>query len=124
MYLGGLSTFCVFSIISAVIKVSLQRLTFPPSHVNVPNGLGYSYLALHPWIRRWADYQNRVGLCVLRAICGLGLAVASPAGFGIVGVTFKYEPQKTIAFSAFGLGAPLGAACGTLIGGAIAATGE
>jgi len=71
-----------------------------------------------------ADDQNRIGLCVLRAICGLGLAVASPAGFGIVGVTFKYEPQKTIAFSAFGLGAPLGAACGTLIGGAIAATGE
>jgi MFS family permease len=63
-------------------------------------------------------------LCVLRAICGLGLAVASPAGFGIVGVTFKYEPERTVAFAAFGLGAPLGAACGTLIGGAIAATGE
>lgn len=61
---------------------------------------------------------------MLRAICGLGLAVASPAGFGIVGVTFRTEPARTIAFAAFGLGAPLGAGCGTLIGGAIAATGR
>jgi len=87
LYLGGLSTFCVFSIISAVIK-------------------------------------NRIGLCVLRAICGLGLAVASPAGFGIVGVTFQQEPARTVAFAAFGLGAPLGAACGTLIGGVIASIGR
>lgn len=66
---------------------------------------------------------HHAGLCVLRAICGLGLAIASPAAFGIVGVCFRTEPGRTIAFAASGLGAPLGAACGTPIAGAIAATG-
>lgn len=56
----------------------------------------------------------------MRAMVGLGLAIASPAGFGIIGVTFREDPERSIAFAAFGLGGPVGAATGTLIGGAVA----
>ena len=57
-------------------------------------------------------YQNRITLRVLRAISGLGLAIASPAGFGIIGVNFREEPGRTIAFAAPGAGAPIGAGIG------------
>lgn len=46
--------------------------------------------------------QNRVALCVTRAFSGLGLAIASPAGFGIIGVNIKHEPARTIVFTATG----------------------
>ncbi|KLT43451.1 major facilitator superfamily MFS-1 [Cutaneotrichosporon oleaginosum] len=62
---------------------------------------------------------NLMALCIVRAISGLGLAVATPAGFGILGVTFREEPERTIAFSCFGLGNPVGASVGMLVGGAV-----
>lgn len=68
--------------------------------------------------------QNRIGICVLRAMCGLGLAVADPAGFGIVAMAFRKEPGRTIAFAAFGLGAALGVGAGTMIGAVMVATGR
>ncbi|KAL7420663.1 hypothetical protein Q5752_004614 [Cryptotrichosporon argae] len=64
-----------------------------------------------------------VPLCVLRALSGAGLALATPAGFVIIGVMFREEPERTIAFACFGLGNPVGAAVGTLIGGAVAGSG-
>ncbi|KAL1411914.1 hypothetical protein Q8F55_002900 [Vanrija albida] len=64
--------------------------------------------------------RHQVALCVVRALTGLGLAVATPAGFGIIGVTFREEPGRTIAFAVFGLGNPIGASIGVLVGGAIA----
>ncbi|GMK59847.1 hypothetical protein CspeluHIS016_0900640 [Cutaneotrichosporon spelunceum] len=63
---------------------------------------------------------NLLTICILRAISGLGLAIATPAGFGILGVTFREEPERTIAFSCFGLGNPVGASVGMLVGGAVA----
>ncbi|BEJ10858.1 hypothetical protein CspHIS471_0102800 [Cutaneotrichosporon sp. HIS471] len=62
---------------------------------------------------------NLVSICMVRAISGLGLAIATPAGFGILGVTFREEPERTIAFSCFGLGNPVGASVGMLVGGAV-----
>lgn len=59
----------------------------------------------------------------MRALAGLGLAIASPAGFGIIGVTFRAEPERTIAFSVFGLGNPVGAAVGMVLGGLVAGAG-
>ena len=56
-------------------------------------------------------------------MAGLGLAVASPATFGIVAITFPTNPDRTIAFSALALGNPLGAMVGTLLGGATAGLG-
>ncbi|TXT07461.1 hypothetical protein VHUM_03181 [Vanrija humicola] len=64
--------------------------------------------------------RHQLGLCIIRALTGLGLAVATPAGFGIIGVTFREEPGRTIAFAVFGLGNPIGASVGVLVGGAIA----
>lgn len=63
--------------------------------------------------------RTLVGICVVRAIAGLGLAIATPAGFGILGVTFREEPERTIAFSCFGLGNPVGASIGMLVGGGV-----
>jgi MFS family permease len=64
-----------------------------------------------------------VALCVVRALSGLGLAIASPAGYGILGATVRHQPERTIVFAALGLAGPIGAAAGTMIGGAIAAVG-
>lgn len=41
-------------------------------------------------------------MCVTRALSGLGLAIASPAAFGIIGVNIRQEPARTIVFAAFG----------------------
>lgn len=87
LYLGGLSVFCIFSILSAVIKL-------------------------------------RVALCVVRALAGLGLAVAAPAGFGIITTSVAYEPERTVTIAAFGLGNPVGASVGTILGGAVAGAGR
>ncbi|WOO80487.1 Efflux pump terJ [Vanrija pseudolonga] len=64
--------------------------------------------------------RHTLALCIIRAFTGLGLAVATPAGFGIIGVTFRQEPGRTIAFAVFGLGNPIGASVGVLVGGAVA----
>lgn len=67
---------------------------------------------------------------------GLGLSIASPAGFGIIGTNIRHEPARTIVFAAFGessfgsqanlegLGNPVGAAFGNLIGGVMASIGQ
>lgn len=65
--------------------------------------------------------QEYIPLCVIRAISGLGMALAGPSGFGVVGANVVTEPARTIVFAAFGLGGPIGAATGTLLGGAVAA---
>ncbi len=67
--------------------------------------------------------QSLVGLCIVRALAGLGLAVASPAAFGITATSFPTNPHRTIAFSALALGNPLGTMVGTLLGGATAGLG-
>ncbi|CAD6589695.1 MAG: hypothetical protein TREMPRED_005476 [Tremellales sp. Tagirdzhanova-0007] len=64
----------------------------------------------------------RVPLCVVRALAGLGLAIASPAGYGIIGANIRFEPERTIVFAAFGLGNPVGASIGTIMSGAVAGT--
>ena len=61
-------------------------------------------------------------MCFTRALSGLGLATAFPAGFGIVGSTIEREPARTIAFSLFGLGTPAGAFLGGLLAGGISTT--
>jgi MFS family permease len=64
--------------------------------------------------------RSLVGLCVVRALCGLGLAVSTPSAFGIIGVTFREEPERTILFTILGLGNPVGASVGMLVGGGVA----
>nr|XP_019043023.1 hypothetical protein I302_08733 [Kwoniella bestiolae CBS 10118]OCF21953.1 hypothetical protein I302_08733 [Kwoniella bestiolae CBS 10118] len=67
---------------------------------------------------------NRIALTVFRAIAGLGLSISAPAGFGIIGTTFREEPSRTMAFAALGVGTPLGAVVGEVIGGLISGTGR
>jgi MFS family permease len=57
---------------------------------------------------------------VLRGLAGFGLALACPAGFGLVGESVTVEPTRSRVFAAFGLGGPMGAAVGTLLGDGIA----
>jgi MFS family permease len=59
----------------------------------------------------------------MRAFAGLGLAMASPAGFGIIGVSFTTEPARTMAFAALGVGTPFGASMGQILGGVVATSG-
>lgn len=62
------------------------------------------------------------------------MSIALPAGFGIVGTNIKHEPARTIVFATFGeslsrpelslgLGNPIGAASGSLLGGGMASIG-
>ena len=49
--------------------------------------------------------------------------MASPAGFGIVGVNFREEPRRTMAFAALGVGSPIGASFGHALSGVLATVG-
>jgi MFS family permease len=68
--------------------------------------------------------QNHIAICVVRAISGLGMALSMPAAFGIVGISFPTEPARTIAFAVMGLGYPVGAALGQVMGGLVAGSGK
>ena len=67
--------------------------------------------------------RHLVAICVFRALAGLGLSVAVSAGFGIMGTNVRHEPARTVVFAAFGLGMPVGAVVGTMIGAGIAGNG-
>lgn len=56
----------------------------------------------------------------MRAFAGVGLAMAGPAGFGLIGSYVTHEPARSRVFATFGLGGPIGAATGGILGGAIA----
>ncbi|ORY22692.1 major facilitator superfamily-domain-containing protein [Naematelia encephala] len=71
-----------------------------------------------------AVIRVRVPLCVMRALSGLGLAIAIPAGYGIVGSNIRQDPWRTTTFAAFGVGGPVGASVGTILGGAVAGSGR
>ena len=68
--------------------------------------------------------QQFEAMCALRGFAGLGMAIANPAGFGIIGSSVRHEPARTIIFACFGIGNPLGATMGGLIGGALGLAGE
>ena len=66
--------------------------------------------------------QLRVPLCVIRDLAGLGFAIASPAGYGIIGANIRSEPERTIVFAAFGLDNPVGGSIGALMSAAVSET--
>ena len=99
----GMGVFIVFSVISAAVRVGHRR----------SSGSGH-----------YTDYQNLIGICVLRAISGLGASIALPAAFGIVGTTLRREPWRTRTFAAVALGGPVGALPGMLFGALIAQAGR
>ncbi|WVQ78177.1 hypothetical protein IAT38_000260 [Cryptococcus sp. DSM 104549] len=68
--------------------------------------------------------SSRIALTVFRSLAGLALSLSTPAGFGILGITFRHEPARTMAFAALGAGAPLGAVLGEVVGGVLAGTGR
>jgi MFS family permease len=93
----------VFSLAAAFVRVGYSpHTTFDPAHIIL---------------------QQRIALCVLRAFAGAGQAIAMPAAFGIVGVSFIDEYERTVAFALMGMGFPVGGALGQVIGGVIAGAG-
>ncbi|KAI5852371.1 major facilitator superfamily domain-containing protein [Tricharina praecox] len=54
---------------------------------------------------------------ILRALSGLGAAANVPAAMGILGTSIPPGKVKSYAFAIYSAGAPLGAVCGTLVGG-------
>lgn len=64
-----------------------------------------------------------VPLCVIRAVVGVGLAIATPAAFGIVGVNFRDPKSRTIAYGSMSMGNPVGASVAMIVGGAMASAG-
>lgn len=63
--------------------------------------------------------RSLIPLCILRALAGLGLAIATPAAFGIIGVNFRGR-ARTTAYACMSLGNPVGAALAMLLGGIMA----
>lgn len=64
-----------------------------------------------------------VPLCIIRAIVGVGLALATPAAFGIVGINFRDPKSRTIAYGSMSMGNPVGASVAMIVGGAMASAG-
>ncbi|KIM62729.1 hypothetical protein SCLCIDRAFT_15735 [Scleroderma citrinum Foug A] len=62
---------------------------------------------------------NGITLDVLRAFQGLGAAAAIPSALGILAHSFPPSRARTIAFTTFAAGAPIGGAFGFVIGGVV-----
>ena len=63
--------------------------------------------------------QNIMSLDILRAMQGIGSAAMIPAAIGILANTFPPSTTRSVAFATFSAGAPVGAAIGSVIGGAV-----
>lgn len=107
LYLIGLCIYVVCAALTGALKVCYH-----------PDWHAHSQQSIR------TDNKNRLAMCFFRAFAGLGLSIASPAGFGIVGVSIRHEPVRTIAFASFGLGNPVGAAFGGLLGGVMTPIGK
>ncbi|OJT07816.1 hypothetical protein TRAPUB_1299 [Trametes pubescens] len=68
--------------------------------------------------------QNEITLDILRGIQGLGAAAAIPACLGILAHTFPPSTIRSIAFSTFAAGAPVGGALGNAVGGVLTQSTE
>lgn len=62
---------------------------------------------------------NGITLDVLRAFQGLGAAAAIPSALGILAHSFPPSRARTIAFTTFAAGAPIGGAFGFVVGGVV-----
>ncbi|CCM00646.1 uncharacterized protein FIBRA_02683 [Fibroporia radiculosa] len=63
--------------------------------------------------------HDEITMDVLRGFQGLGAAACIPAGLGILAHSFPPSRIRSIAFSTFAAGAPVGAALGSAIGGVL-----
>lgn len=63
--------------------------------------------------------QNEITVDILRGIQGVGGAAVIPAALGILAHAFPPGRTRSVAFATFAAGAPIGAAFGNLIGGAL-----
>lgn len=61
--------------------------------------------------------HNFVLLSIFRGLQGAAVACSTPAAAGFLGSTYKDSKRKNMAMSCFGIGAPVGGACGFFIGG-------
>ncbi|KAG6908440.1 hypothetical protein DXG01_004523 [Tephrocybe rancida] len=63
--------------------------------------------------------QNSITLDILRGFQGIGAAATIPASLGILAHAFPPSRARSVAFSTFAAGAPIGAALGMAIGGVL-----
>lgn len=77
--------------------------------------IGFSMYALFSLIAGFM--HNFVLLCLFRGLQGASVACATPAAAGFLGSTYKDSKRKNMAMSCFGIGAPVGGACGFFIAG-------
>lgn len=77
--------------------------------------IGFSMYALFSFICGFM--HNFVLLCLFRGFQGASVACATPAAAGFLGSTYKNSKRKNMVMSCFGIGAPVGGACGFFIAG-------
>jgi len=63
--------------------------------------------------------QDEITIDILRGFQGLGSAACIPAALGILAHAFPPSRARSIAFATFAAGAPVGAALGVTVGGAL-----
>ncbi|KAF9223213.1 efflux transporter [Gyrodon lividus] len=63
--------------------------------------------------------RSGLTLDILRAFQGIGAAAAIPSALGILAHSFPPSPARSIAFSTFAAGAPIGGVFGTIMGGVL-----
>ncbi|KAJ7595339.1 putative efflux transporter [Mycena floridula] len=63
--------------------------------------------------------NDDITLDVLRALQGIGAGATIPASLGILAHAFPPSRARSIAFATFAAGAPVGGACGMILGGVV-----
>lgn len=121
--------------ISSHFDVDGGRLTWSVSSVMLANGaclllmggvadafgrknamlIGFTMYAVFSLIAGFM--HNFVLLCLFRGLQGASVACATPAAAGFLGSTYKDSKRKNMVMSCFGIGAPVGGACGFFIAG-------
>lgn len=77
--------------------------------------IGFFSYAIFALIGGFMD--NYILLCLFRGFQGACVACATPASAGFLGSTYKDSKRKNMVMSCFGIGAPVGGACGFFIAG-------
>lgn len=67
------------------------------------------------WALAGGYASNLVGICIMRALCGVGGGLMIPNIVAMIGINFPPGKKRNLGLALFGCMAPVGAAGGSLV---------